>query len=153
MKPVLKVEPMKTLFPAKAALSALAFGLAMTIAPSASATNAKVGPTVAPDTLEVAGMEGVKPDTRPVPVIAPKPDYPRWALAIEREGWVVVEVDIDENGMPHNAEIIESGQSELFDKPTLKAMKKFRFEPATLNGKAVPVTGQRYKVVYAFQNS
>lgn len=154
MKTELKVvEKMKSLLSKPACLSALAVGLSLGLAPGASATSAKLGPSFTKDTLMVAGQQGIKPDTRPVPLVAPKLKYPRHALSIDREGWVIVELDIDAEGKPYNTEIIDSGDSELFEASALEGLEKYRFEPATLGGKPVPVTGQRYKVVYAIQGS
>lgn len=120
---------------------------------AASATNLKYGPVVTEDTLQVAGKVGVKPDTAPVRIKTVTPEYPRRALAIEREGWVIVELDIDHAGVPVSAEIVETGPSSLFNASALEAVEEFRFEPATYEGVPVAVTGQRYKVVYAFGRS
>lgn len=131
---------------------ALTLGASVLAAPSAQAASSE-GPVAAPDTIEVAGLEGVKPDMLPKVLVSVTPDYPSHAKAIGREGWVIVELDIDDKGMPMNAEIVDSGPSALFERTTLRAIEKFRFEPAMYAGEPVSVTGKRYKVVYSFQTS
>ncbi len=150
MKPVTTTDRLtKTL-----SLSAftLSLGLVMAAAAPASAVS-NTGPVAGPDTLQVAGMAGVKPDALPKVIKAVSPEYPSHAQAIGREGWVIVELDIDEQGKPYNAEIVDNGPSPLFKRSTLRAIEQFRFEPATYAGEPVAVTGKRYKVVYAFQDS
>ncbi len=150
MKSVLKTESLTKTFSLSA--FALSLGLVMAAAAPAKAVS-NTGPVTGPDTLEVAGMAGVKPDALPKVIKAVSPEYPSHAKAIGREGWVIVELDIDEKGMPLNAEIVDDGPSPLFKRATLRAIEQFRFEPAVYAGEPVAVTGKRYKVVYAFQES
>jgi protein TonB len=117
----------------------------------ASAVSLKANAASLGSVVEVMGATGTRPDSQPVPTERVSPKYPPRALEISREGWVVVELDIDEYGRPLNPEVVATGESSLFNNSAVSAIKKFRFKPATLDGKAVPVTGKRYKVVYALQ--
>lgn len=123
--------------------------LAATISVPAAADTAYQAPSVlAVEGLTVVGQDGVAPDTAPVPVSMTKLSYPSRAMDRGKEGWLIVELAIDETGIPYDAEVVRSEGSVLFNHSSLKAVESFRFAPATLDGKAVAVTGKRYKVVY-----
>ncbi len=125
------------------------FALAAAVSVPAEADTAYHAPSVlAVDGLTVVGQDGVTPDTAPVPVSMSKLSYPSRAMDRGKEGWLIVELAIDETGIPYNAEVVRSEASTLFNQSSLKAFENFRFAPATLDGKAVAVTGKRYKVVY-----
>jgi TonB family protein len=74
--------------------------------------------------------------------------YPSEARHLRLEGMSVVKLIVDEKGQPQNVTIIRSFADKLpaeqrevglkFDENAIKAVKKFRFEPSTLNGKPVP---------------
>ncbi len=99
--------------------------------------------------LSVVGAQDIVPDTAPLVIETAEIQYPARAMDKGLDGWVIVEIDIDENGMPYNAKIVRSEASPLLRRPALKALKKYRFIPATLNGNAVGVEGKRYKITYA----
>lgn len=99
--------------------------------------------------LEVVGVEGLAPDTLPEPTKRSVPRYPFRAVEDGREGWVIVQLDVDAGGKPLNAQVVEAVGGPYFNRASLKALKKFRFKPATLEGKAVAVTNVRYKFTYA----
>lgn len=123
--------------------------LAATISAPAEADTAYSAPSVlAVEGLTVVGQDGVTPDTAPVPVTMTKLSYPSRAMDRGKEGWLIVELAIDETGVPYDAEVVRYEGSVLFNQSSLKAFENFRFAPATLDGKAVAVTGKRYKVVY-----
>lgn len=99
--------------------------------------------------LEVVGVKGLAPDTLPEPTKRAVPRYPFRALEDNREGWVIVQLDVDAGGKPANAQVVEAVGGPYFNRSSLQALKKFRFKPATLEGKAVAVTNVRYKFTYA----
>ncbi len=100
------------------------------------------------DDIKMAGT-AFEPDTKPTLLAPAKPRYPLDAIAENTEGWVVVELDITEKGIPANAKILASDAGKVFHRTSLAALKKLRFAPATHKGEPVPVTGKRYKITYA----
>jgi TonB family protein len=54
---------------------------------------------------------------------------------------IVLSLNVDETGKPTNVQITKSPTGDL-NQPVLAAVRKFRFEPATLDNKpvAVPMT-------------
>jgi TonB family protein len=65
------------------------------------------------------------------------PVYPRQALEDEIEGTVRVRITVDTDGRVKSAEVIESTPAGVFEAATLAAVKRWRFKPAEVNGRAV----------------
>lgn len=129
-------------------LSTLMAVAAMGSLPAGAETISKPPSVLAVDGLSVVGLDGVAPDTAPVPVVTAELRYPNRAMDKGKEGWLIVEIAIDETGVPYDAEVVRSEASLLFNQSSIEALEKFRFAPATLDGKAVAVEGKRYKVIY-----
>lgn len=82
------------------------------------------------------GDEFQKPDTPPVPVKTPPPQYPS---ALKREGVagiVTVAIVVDEKGVVTSATINKSSNPE-FEAPSIEAVKKWKFKPATKDNQAI----------------
>lgn len=67
------------------------------------------------------------------------PHYPLEARRSGTEGHVLVRVLIDEDGRVEEAEIVESEPTGVFDAAALKAIRGWRFSPATRLGQPVAV--------------
>lgn len=80
-----------------------------------------------------------EPDTQPVPIKTPPPDYPVSLYRKGISGTVDLLISIDEKGDVFDCSISKSSRSE-FNKPTLKAVKQWKFKPAMKDG--VPVKYQ-----------
>jgi periplasmic protein TonB len=84
---------------------------------------------------------------KPVPVggivQAPKkiadvaPIYPPIALAARKEGLVILQAVIDEDGLVREVKVLRSDP--LFDQSAMDAVKQWRFTRPTLNGQPIPV--------------
>jgi TonB family protein len=66
-----------------------------------------------------------------------RPIYPQEAKDNKLEGAVILNILIDEKGSVRQVEVVES--NEVFKKEAILAMKRFKFSPAMVNGKAVAV--------------
>jgi TonB family protein len=73
----------------------------------------------------------------PVVISEVRPLYPKEAKEKQIEGSVALNVLIDETGTVRQVSVLEG--PELFRSGALDAMKKFRFKPALVDGKAVAV--------------
>ena len=89
------------------------------------------------------------------------PVYPTRAMESGTHGYVIVAFDINKKGAVENVYKVESsctlanGQiqknCEVFDRATIKAAKKLKYYPATINGDPVEVTNVPHKYTYAFE--
>lgn len=88
------------------------------------------------------GPQGVG-DGAPVPSIRNRhPDYPDDARRRGWEGTVRLELDLDETGRVTAARVVRSCGHDVLDESALKAARTWQFSPATMGGRAVPVTVQ-----------
>jgi protein TonB len=83
-----------------------------------------------------ANDEFVKPDTPPVPVRTPPPQYPSNLRRDGVTGIVTVAIVVDEKGSVVSAAINKSSNAD-FEAPSLDAVKRWKFKPATKDNQAV----------------
>ena len=74
----------------------------------------------------------------PVKVNAPKPNYTELARKARITGIVIVQAVIDKQGNVVDAKVLK-GLPMGLDQEALRAIRQWKFEPATLNGKPVDV--------------
>ena len=74
--------------------------------------------------------------TNLVPTLKTKPSYPPRALRSGIEGVVTVEFTIALDGSVKNPTIIKSNPPKIFDRSVLKAIKKWKFNPKTVEKRA-----------------
>lgn len=78
-----------------------------------------------------------------------RPKYPEAAKAERKEGSVVLSVLVDGKGVVRQVKVIEGDA--IFRAPAVEAMKKFKFKPATMEGKNVAVR-IRYTLRFVLEN-
>jgi len=70
----------------------------------------------------------------------PRPSYPRDALRNRQEGWVKLSFTVTTRGTVSNPRVVTSKPRRVFDRAALQAIRKWRFKPRLVNGKAVQTT-------------
>ncbi len=78
-----------------------------------------------------------------------QPTYPRNAIRMGREGFVVVEFDVDSDGSVLDPYVLESEPTGVFERAAIKAVRKWLFTPPTYNGVSVKINDVRAKVIFA----
>jgi periplasmic protein TonB len=78
---------------------------------------------------------GVSP---PVPIYEPQAEFSDQARMAKYQGQCVVEVIVDAKGMTQNPRVVQAIGMGL-DEKALEAVKQYRFKPAMLDGRPVPV--------------
>lgn len=110
----------------------LVFGALMSLAAVGYAS-----PAAAQDGLYV---EGKAPSGETVKVIIksrPAFKYPRRAQRLGVEGFVVLAFDVNEQGELIDLRVTESKPRLVFDKAATQYIKKFKFQPPSLDGSVV----------------
>ena len=101
--------------------------------PGSPLTNAPPAPPPAqPAPIHVGGS--IRPP-RKIHDVAPV--YPALALSARKEGIVILEAEIGEDGHVRNARLLRS--IPLLDEAAMAAVRQWRFTPTLLNGQPVPV--------------
>ncbi len=68
-----------------------------------------------------------------------EPDYPEAARRARSEGTVILEATITASGEVQQIRVLKS-LNPLLDEAAVRAVRGWRYRPATLNGRAVPVS-------------
>ena len=79
------------------------------------------------------------------------PTYPRNAIRLGREGYVLIEFDVDTDGAVLDPYVIESEPTGVFERAAIKAVRKWLYTPPSYNGVSVKVNDVRAKVTFALQ--
>jgi protein TonB len=83
-------------------------------------------------------------ETKPARAIKQSaPQFPVQAMRRRVEGWVELEFTIDTNGSVTSVTVLRSQPKKVFDREAIKAIQKWKFEPALKNGEAVMSQGRR----------
>lgn len=76
-------------------------------------------------------------DQLPVKIYAPNPEYPLQARRNNWEGIVVLKILIETDGLVGKVTVLQSSGYEILDRAAVKAVKRWRYRPALVNGIAV----------------
>jgi protein TonB len=99
------------------------------------------------DGLANTAMDKDRVDTAPKVVRRSPIVYPELARRQGVSGYVMMNVLIDEQGNVDGVEIVESKPEEIFDLMADSTIRRWKFEPATYNGKKVKVWAMQ-KIVF-----
>jgi TonB family protein len=75
----------------------------------------------------------------PVPIFRPEPEYSEEARKAKWQGAVLLQLVVDENGVPQEIKVVRSLGLGL-DQKAIEAVQKWRFKPGLKDGKPVPVS-------------
>ena len=77
---------------------------------------------------------------QPVPLAGsmPSPVYPANALRRREQGTVLVRVEVDRSGRPSGVALVQRSGSRDLDRAAQDAVRQWRFQPAVVDGQAVP---------------
>ncbi|WP_299306959.1 energy transducer TonB [uncultured Croceicoccus sp.] len=91
----------------------------------------------APTTAETAPAPITPPDVAAAQRDNPAPEYPFIARRAREEGTVLLRVLVDPSGRVDTLKIAEGSRSSRLDEAALRAVRKWKFKPATQTGRAV----------------
>ncbi len=117
----------------RVALTAVCVTLGVATCASAMAMRVEVGANPASSAYAEKDQATV---TMPVLIESAQPDYPKTGKAERIDGSCVISLTVDEEGMPTMIHVKKSLRPE-FDEEAVKAIRKYRFKPATRDGQPV----------------
>jgi len=92
-----------------------------------------------------AGMSapgaGFGRDGDATPIVRIEPKYPIQAARDGKEGWVTLSLTINEIGGVEDVDVIEAEPKRIFDKEAKRALRKWKYKPKVVDGKAMRQPG------------
>jgi len=85
------------------------------------------------------GNKSATKDVPPKPIYTPDPEYTPAARHDKVQGVVMVRLNLDADGIPHDMKVVRGLRSDL-DKKAIEAVGKWRFTPAIKDGKPTAVS-------------
>jgi len=80
------------------------------------------------------------------PIIRIEPRFPIKAAREGKEGYVVLSFTINELGGVDDVQVIEAKPKRLFDKEARRALKRWKYKPKMVDGKAEKVLNQKIRL-------
>ena len=102
--------------------------------------------------LSIASIAATDGDYLPLVAIAPQ--YPERARAGDIEGWCLVRFTVDARGsvVEDSIEVVDSEPPYVFDRASVLAAARFRFQPRVKNGVGVEVPVVQYLFRFIFDD-
>ena len=72
--------------------------------------------------------------------------FPRKALRLAKDGYVLIEFDIDTDGSVIDPYVLEGEPAGLFNRAAMKSIRKWIYEPSTYDGVPVQVNDVQVKI-------
>lgn len=87
-------------------------------------------------------------DAEYLPIVTVPPQYPTRALQRGIEGWCQVMFTVTENGSVIDAKVVDADPPNIFDRASLRAVARFKFNARTRDGEPVQTPGVQYLFTY-----
>ena len=81
---------------------------------------------------------------------AKQPTFPRKALRMGTEGYVIGEFDVDTDGAVLDPYVVEAVPQGTFERAAIKAIRKWVYEAPTHQGQSVKVNNVKVRLSFAF---
>ncbi|MGK0249389.1 MAG: protein TonB [Oleispira sp.] len=108
---------------------------------------------LSPDLNIEAGLKGSGGDGDFLPIVKVAPQYPRRALQKGIEGHVTVEFTVTALGTVIDPKVIDANPPNIFNRAAMNAVKRFKYKPKIMDGKAQAVTGVRNIIRFELDKS
>ena len=89
-----------------------------------------------------------------LPLVAIAPEYPTRARQRDIEGWCIVSFTVDGKGnvVEDTIEVIDAEPPEIFNRSSIRAAARFKFQPRIRDGIGIEVPGVQYLFRYEFED-
>ena len=73
------------------------------------------------------GVESRDPCGKLKQLASINPIYPREAIPVKQDGWVLLQYDVSASGVPFNLAVLDSSPQGVFDQASLAALSQWRY--------------------------
>ena len=80
------------------------------------------------------------------PIVRIEPRYPVQAARDGLQGWVRLRFSIMEDGSVDEVEVIEAEPRRVFDREAIRALRRWKYSPKVVDGKALKQTGMQVQL-------
>lgn len=91
-------------------------------------------------------------DGEATPIVRIEPKYPIQAARDGKEGWVQLRFTIDQLGGVKDVEVIAAEPKRIFDKEAKRALRKWKYKPKVVDGKAIEQQGMTVQLDFKMNN-
>ncbi|MGF1762901.1 energy transducer TonB [Aliivibrio kagoshimensis] len=95
--------------------------------------------------ISMPSLVGLEKNQQAIPLYQVEPKYPPRALKRGMQGYVTLAFNIDEQGRTQDITVVEVEPSQIFVRSAIRALKKTKYQPKLVNGKAVKQLNQKKK--------
>lgn len=90
-----------------------------------------------------------------LPLVAIAPQYPTRAAQRGIEGWCLVAFTVDGLGnvVEESIEVVDAEPASIFDRSSIRAAARFKFQPRVVDGQGVAVEGVQYVFRYELEDN
>jgi protein TonB len=98
------------------------------------------------------GTRFIAADSEARPIVRINPKYPINAAREGKEGWVILAFNINEIGGVVGIKIVDSSPKHVFDQAAKQALRKWKYRPKLMKGKAVKQTNLTVQLDFSLDN-
>lgn len=103
--------------------------------------------------LDIGGAQISATDGDYLPLVAIAPQYPTRAAQRGIQGWCLVSFTVDGQGnvIEDTIAVIDAEPASIFDRSSIRAAARFKFQPRVVDGQGVEVPGVQYLFRYQLE--
>ena len=103
--------------------------------------------------LDIGGAAISATDGDYLPLVAIAPQYPTRAAQRGIEGWCLVSFTVDAQGnvLEDTIQVVDAEPPNIFDRSSIRAAARFKFQPRVQDGQGVQVPGVQYLFRYQLE--
>lgn len=103
--------------------------------------------------IDIGGPGSLQRDGEATPIVRIEPRYPIQAARDGKEGWVRLSFTINEVGGVDDVEVIEAEPRRVFDREAKRALRKWKYKPKIVDGKAVKQFDMKVQLDFKLEGS